>query len=362
MYRIGKTLLTGLFLLLSSIVMAQNTCSQTLIKAQIAYYEGRADEVPSILADCLKEGFTDEEKSQAYRLLTLTHLYLNESQNAENTMLSFLRLNHYYKINEAVDPTEFINLYNQFRTRPFYLISPKIGTNVSFIQVLKNFSPDNTKEVNYSYHTVLGYRVGAAVGFPIHSKITINTEIYLSGKNYAYKNNLFGYEALSFNEKQTHIELPVLASYSPKNDKWLRPFVQGGFSADVLLNAMANVSRIDQTNDIELKKQVTGPSINLNTQRRRLNYNAILGGGVTYTRGKNIMIVDVRYSFGLLNAVKPKNRYTNTELVYKYGYMDNDIRLNAFSVSVGYVIPVFRPKKNVKQKLEVNTTVAQPAN
>jgi hypothetical protein len=362
MYSIGRSLLAVLLLLISHVIVAQNTCSQTLVKAQIAYYEGRADEVPSILSACLKEGFTDEEKSQAYRLLTLTHLYLNESQNAENTMLEFLRLNHYYKINEAVDPTEFINLYHQFRTRPFYLITPKMGTNVSFIQVLKSFSPDNTTEVNYAYQTVFGYQAGVAVGFPIHSKITLNTEIYLSGKNYAYKNNLFGYESLSFNEQQTHIELPVLASYSLTNNTWLHPFVEAGFSMDALLNATANVTRIDQTSDVELKKEVTGPSIHVNAQRRRLNYNAIAGGGVTYTRGKNIMMIGFRYSLGLLNAVKPKNRYTNTELIYKYGYMDNDLRMNAFSVSVGYVIPVFKPKKVVKQKLEVNATVAKPSN
>jgi hypothetical protein len=173
---------------------------------------------------------------------------------------------------------------------------------------------------------------------------------------------LFGYESLSFNEQQTHIQLPVLASYSIKNDKWFRPFVQAGFSMDALLNATANVTRIDQTNDVELKKEVTGPSISLNAQRRRLNYNALIGGGITYTRGKNIMIVDFRYSFGLLNAVKPRNRYTNTELIFKYGYMDNDIRINAVSISVGYVIPVFSPKKIVKQKREVNADVAKPAN
>src|SRR5687768_8357487 len=104
-------ILVLIIFLLPFFASGQNTCSQTLLKAQIAYYEGRAEEVSTILEACLKDGFTEEEKSQAYRLLTLTHLYLNETQQAENSMLSFLRLNHYYKINEAVDPTEFINLY-----------------------------------------------------------------------------------------------------------------------------------------------------------------------------------------------------------------------------------------------------------
>src|SRR5688572_15785653 len=76
------------FLLLFSLsVKAQNTCSQTLIKAQFTYYEGRAEEVPLMLETCLTSGFTPEEKLQAYRLLTLTYLYLNEPANAEKVML-----------------------------------------------------------------------------------------------------------------------------------------------------------------------------------------------------------------------------------------------------------------------------------
>lgn len=349
MYNLGKSVAIVLILCMPLVTVAQNTCSQTLIKAQITYYEGRADEVPSILAACLKEGFTDEEKSQAYRLLTLTYLYLNETQNAENAMLAFLKLNHYYKINEAVDPTEFINLYNQFRTRPVYLITPKLGTNVSFVQVMKNFSLDNSTKVHYNYQPELSYQIGISLAIPLIPRISVIPEIYLSGKNYSYKNNLFGYESLSFNEQQTRVQVPILLMYTLENDKWFHPFLEGGVSVNGLLNSTASMNRIDHTGNEEIKKQVTGPNINMNPQRKRLNYTAVIGTGFTYKKDRNIFIASVRYNVGLLNEVKPRMRYSNQELIYKYGYLDNDFKLNYFSLSVGYVMPVFRPKKINKQ-------------
>lgn len=342
---VSKLLTALLLILLPFVTMAQNTCSQTLIKAQITYYEGRADEVPAILAACLKEGFTDEEKSQAYRLLTLTYLYLNEGQNAETTMLAFLKLNHYYEINEAVDPTEFINLYKQFRTKPVYLITPKIGTNASFVHVLKNFSLDNSTTLYYNYKALLSYQVGVSVTIPIRSGFFAIPEIYLSGKNYSYKNNLFGYESLSFNEQQTHIGIPVLLMYMVEKGKRLKPFFEGGFTTDVLVSSIASVIRIDHTGNEEIKKEVAGPNINMSAHRRKLNYSATIGTGFTYKKGKNIFSVSLRYNAGLFNVVKSRMRYSNQELIYKYGYLDNDFKMNTLSLTMGYVMPVFRPKK-----------------
>jgi hypothetical protein len=339
-----STLLSALFLLAGFFVQGQNTCSQTLLKAQIAYYEGRADEVLSILEACLRDGFTEEERSQAYRLLTLTHLYLNESQNAENTMLSFIRLNHYYKINEAVDPAEFINLYKQFRTWPIYMITPKFGTNLMLAKVIKNFSPDNTTQANYRYQTVFGYQTGISIEIPLNARFSVNPEIYLSGKKYIYNNKLFGYEYLSFNEEQNRIELPLLLMYNIGN-KRLRPFFQGGFSTDILFHASSQVLREDHSVDDEIRKQVTGPVVNIRSQRKLFSYSAIMGCGIKYRRGKNIFIVDARYNIGLVNMAKPSMRYTQSELLYKYGYIDNDFRLNSYMFSIGYVMPIYHTKK-----------------
>lgn len=342
--RIAIFMLVAVLMLAShTFAFAQEACSQILIKAQIAYYEGRANEVSQIMETCLKDGFTRDEKLQAYRLLTISYLYLNEPIEAENALLALLRLNPEYKINESVDPAEFINLYKQFRTHPVYLAGFKLGGNVSFIQLLKNFSLDNTAEAQIFYAPQLSYQGGASLELPLNKRFSFSPEIYVAGKKYMHKTNLFGFENLTFNEAQHRIELPLMLTYNI-NKKRFNPFFNAGFSFDALFSSYSKVRREDNDSSGEVKKEVTGPNITLNAQRRLINYSAIAGAGFKFKSGRNLITAEVRYKLGMMNMVKKNERYSNTELIYRYGYLDNDIVLNSIVFSLGYIIPVYQPK------------------
>ncbi|HEY8402508.1 MAG TPA: hypothetical protein VIK89_14670, partial [Cytophagaceae bacterium] len=117
-----------LIAVLPGLVKAQSTennCTQTLKKAQNTYDQGRIFEIADMLQPCIENGFTKEEKTSAYYLLTLTYLYFNEREKAEKAMLEFLKLNPEYEIKN--DPAEFVNLYNSFRTTPAFLIGGRAG-------------------------------------------------------------------------------------------------------------------------------------------------------------------------------------------------------------------------------------------
>ena len=111
-------------ILISSIAFyhatGQSTCTQTLRTARSTYDQGRLQELPSLLDGCLKNGFTQQEKVEAYKLLSLAYIYLEESAKADEAMLNLLRTDHYFEINTSTDPAEFIALYRTFRTRPIY--------------------------------------------------------------------------------------------------------------------------------------------------------------------------------------------------------------------------------------------------
>ena len=78
-------------LLLMAVVMSagmhmargQSTCAQTLRLAQSIYEQGRLHELPQLLEHCLSDGgFNEEEQVSAYKLLTLTYIYLEEPVQA----------------------------------------------------------------------------------------------------------------------------------------------------------------------------------------------------------------------------------------------------------------------------------------
>src|SRR5438105_6022452 len=114
-----RILLTAFIAIGFSAGFAQTTsCSQTLRLARSTYDQGRLHEVATLMEKCLKGGFTQQEKVEAYKLLCLTYLYLEEPEKADDAMLNLLRTDPYFEVNKQVDPAEFIALYRTFRTQP----------------------------------------------------------------------------------------------------------------------------------------------------------------------------------------------------------------------------------------------------
>ena len=60
-----------------TISIAQDQCAVALSEAEDKYDQGRLYEIPEILESCLEYGFSKEEKIRAYRLLTLSYLFLD---------------------------------------------------------------------------------------------------------------------------------------------------------------------------------------------------------------------------------------------------------------------------------------------
>src|SRR6185503_8750501 len=96
--------------------------------------QGRLHELPEIVAECLRKspkegGFTKEEKKETYRLLTLAYIYLEEPEKADQMMLELLKTDHFFEINPALDPAEFIALYKKHRTTPLFRVGAKFLVN-----------------------------------------------------------------------------------------------------------------------------------------------------------------------------------------------------------------------------------------
>ena len=107
-------------------------CAQSLRLASSSYDQGRLHEIPELLKKCLDNGFTSIEKVNAYKLLALSYLYLEEPEKADEAMLELLNTDHFFEPNQAVDPAEFIGLYNTFRTKPLFSIGVKLSAGVTY--------------------------------------------------------------------------------------------------------------------------------------------------------------------------------------------------------------------------------------
>jgi hypothetical protein len=160
--------------------VAQN-CSQTLRLARSTYDQGRLHELPGLMKSCLAntglDGFTKQERVEAYKLLTMAFIYLEEPEKADSSMLKLLHTDPYFELNKEVDPAEFIGLYNTFRTDPVYRIGIKAGA----ITAQPNVSSSNfANDGGSKYSNKIGILVGAFAEIPVLKKFILNPELYMA--------------------------------------------------------------------------------------------------------------------------------------------------------------------------------------
>lgn len=342
-------LLILLFACPFEIVVAQN-CSQILRQARTVYDEGRVQELPSLLESCINNGFTDEERTEAYRLLVLSYLYLDEPLKADDAMLALLRDNPQFQINYEADPAELISLYQTFRTNPIFSYGFKGGGNITMVEVLNTYGIHQLANTDGKYEIKPGYQVGLSIEKILKPKLTASLEIYLSGNYNTYVNKFNGVDSVNrFLESQTiklnqtFLYVPVTVQFSPFYDPEkksnINPYVFGGLGITYLLNS----SFSGETNTSS--ESYEGPTVDLINQRNKMNYNAVIGLGTKVKAGKNTFVGEIRFNYGLLNQVKGSERYKNQALIYDYGYLDNDVKLHSISMTLGYMFPFYKPKK-----------------
>lgn len=316
------------------------SCAQTLRLAQSIYEQGRLHEVTAILQNCINTGFNQQEKVAAYKLLTLTYLFLEEPEKANESMLNLLRTDHYFEINESTDPAEFIALYKTFRTTPIYRIGGKVGANVSQPNVIESIKA-NEGESEYKYK--FGIQVHVAAEIPLRKNLTLNPEIGFVQRNFQYNNEVTFTDTTFLTEgieNQSWISVPVSLQYEFKKIKF-KPYISAGIETNFLLNDNLTLTRSRKGYALVEEK-----TFSMKDQRQNITLQALISAGMRIPLGGGFVITEIRFSYGLTEANTTETAFSgNSNLPFTYGYADSVFKVNSLSVTVGYVYNIFNPKK-----------------
>jgi hypothetical protein len=338
--------IAALVLVLTGTTYAQITnCAQTLRLARSTYDQGRLHELPTLMDECFKKsidngGFTQQQRVEAYQLLTLAYIYLEEPEKADETMLLLLRTDPYFKPNKDVDPAEFIALYQTFRTQPVYRLGVKLNLNSTQPNVLE-FNP--IANGNGKYKHQIGYSGGVVGELPITEALTLNAELHYTLKAFSYEFQSINqgattpYATTTGREKQTMLSLPILAQYRITESRF-NPFLTGGFSTDYLLGS--TISAEEKRN----KAQGVEPQ-NFNVTRQKINVSLLAGAGIKVFVSGGFIIAEIKYAYGLTRVNSSSTLLVNQPLLFNYSYVDGVFKLNSLSFSIGYVQNFFHPRK-----------------
>lgn len=332
-----------------------STCAQTLRLARSTYEQGRFHEIPALLENCLASGdskFTKQERVEALRILTLAYLYQEEPVLADETMIRLLSTDHFFEINENVDPAEFTALYRTFRTKPLFSIGLKFGANSTYSSAINNYYVGGASVGKGEYSPVFNIQYGVVFekelfGGRGDSKWTAAPEILFMNQSASYAN-----ESLSINDEtglpysnienkfsQSRLDLNGMIQYKIK-DIGINPYIAIGPGISFLMKSSAEIlTSFPQEGSV-----VTGPGVDVTDTYNPFDYTLNIGGGLKVKFGDIYVTVDARYKYGLTNLVKESAR-SNPEATYDYGFGNNDFRQSSVMVNIGFIWPYFNPKK-----------------
>ncbi len=328
---------------------SQSECSKKLKAAEKIYDQGNLGQVKELLDACLEKGFTKQEKTKAYKLLCMDYLYDDDTENAEEAMLSLLHEDPEYYVDRDIEKIEFLKLYEKFRTSPSYSMFVGFGVNQTLVSPAEPFGVQNLETTSSSYDRS-GVGLLFQLGFNKYIKpnFIIGTEVNYKTSSYINVLDL-GFTKVTFKENFSTLDIPLFIKYEFGKGKW-RPFIKAGGGVNLLLGSEAEVAREYGEGSVRPQADETGPEISLKEQRNFLNYYVFGSLGVKYKLPMSFLYLDVRFNSGLTNSVNGDNRYTNKDLAYRYYYIDDDFFINNAIISFGYEKLFYNPKKKRTKK------------
>ncbi|HEX2394136.1 MAG TPA: outer membrane beta-barrel protein [Bacteroidales bacterium] len=328
--------------LLSVSLFSQEDCGSKIQEAQRYYDQGMIDEIPSMLAPCMADGFTRTQKIEAYKLIIMSYLFAENQFEAERTMLEFLTKYPEYEIMPN-DPVEFVYLFESYRTASVFSFGLSGGLNFTDPRIIEPFSTFDLNEATLKNIIKPGFQVGLGIERYISRNFMLNLETYFALNQYMFSDEIrdAGTNRISyvtFREKLYKIEVPISLTYEFTINK-THFIVRAGGSAAKITGVSGEPSR-KFSEDIQA---LTGASLNMIDYRKQMLYSGLIGAGVRYKVPRGIVSLDLRAKMGLNSIVKTDQR--DETLLNRFYYLDDNFSLNDLSLSVGYYFSFYNPRK-----------------
>ena len=345
--RFYKSILGGLIILgvMHTSILAQDlSCEQQLSAATAEFDAGRFYGVPAMLKPCIDNGFSRDQRKRAFLLLTQAYLLLDDPIGADNSYLEVLRADPEFLADTARDQIDVVYLSKRFTAAPIFSLSGKVGGNFAPVRVISTINSSGESGVKNDYDVRIGFQLGGGVDWHISEQLAVTAELNYAFTSYKKEQIKFNNDVEEFTDKQNWLSVPVGVKYTLFKREQVRPFVFAGYAFNILFNDRGQI-QVSKRDVGEGSLDESSPELSFNNFRNKANASFFVGAGAKYKVGVNFLFAEMRYNFGLTNIVKPTSTYGTTGPAVEYGHVDDYFRLDNFSISVGYVYPLYKARK-----------------
>jgi hypothetical protein len=337
---LGVAALCSLPLLMFS--QEASTCAGNLKNAQSLFDKGQVEMVPGILRECMRSGFKREEQIAAYKLLIQSYLFEDKLEQADSTMLDFLKSYPEYQVSPT-DHSSFVFLFNSFKVKPVIKLSIHLGTNMPFLTFVNPVTLSSEPIPSKNSSDKLNFFGSLEAKIAITPKLDANIELGFSQIKFTNKEDFLTIGTVNYTETQQRIEIPVTVTYDFLKFGKFTTYARAGLGAAFDLNSSAKVSEIPF--DLSNSETHSGADIARNDSRIFLDMFAQAGVGIRYKTPSGFISLEARMNAGFFDQVIRSNTDLTEYLKGYYYYIDDDFHINTLNLSLGYTQIFYKPSK-----------------
>lgn len=319
------------------LLLAQGTCTDVLRDAQQRFDDGLLGDVPGLIADCMKDGFTKEEKANAYKLLIQTYLFSEEFDKADEVMMDFLNEFPSYSL-APNDPTEFVNLYRTYRTEPIFKLEASLGLNFNIPTFLQKYSVANP--ASSEYYANPGINVEVDYVNTINENFDYGAGLSFAYLRLGYSDSTFDYTEVATTFTSMFVGVPLSLRYN-YSMRFIDLYARVGLEPVYLINYKADITRTDEI----IGREVLSHTEFLEDYHNRFDLCPFLGVGAKLDIGRDQLMLSLSYKFGILNQLAEDQRLKNLNLSQEYFTTEDNSLNNTVLFSFSYIRPIYNPKK-----------------
>lgn len=318
----------------------EGTCAEKLKSAETFFTKGQVEQIPGLLAECLRSGFKKEEALSAYKLLIQTLLLDDKQVQADSSMLAFLKSNPEYQISPT-DHSSFVYLYNSFNVKPVLLLGIRAGTNLPFLTFVEQHLTSGEPGKS-SFKTDL-----ANLFISVEAKVRLAKKLEIGvGAGFSqisFTNNVdYKFATIEYIETQQRIEVPICLTYELTTFGKFTPYARAGLGAALNLSTSANASlyMTDKNNSYNIPTR----TLDVKDSRTPVDLFGQAGVGMKLKIPHGYLFAEARANLGILqqNVAGGKN-VDLLENLYKWS--SPRFRLNTLNMNLGYTYIFYKPSK-----------------
>ena len=336
--------------------------------AQELYNQGRYDEAEKLFKQ--KHIYYNETNEQNWKILVAqTFIEEKKLSDANKVILQLVKSNPNYLPIEGIYQEDFYTLVKNISVHPTITLGAKAALSFPSYKVIKVQSVYDSTNYDSPYKKLNGYCYSVYLQGNIAQNFAFVLDYSYAKSGYKRKINRDGVdnfelkysEVIYSNEIGLSVKKYLLkddskllvGARSPILHKGSGPYFSiGGYYSKMRqaqANAEINYLYTNRYNQYIEPKNLTRNNIDVKDMRntKRFGLSAALGSSLTIDRF--VISLEAKYLYDLTSLTNPEKRYSNTELLYNYYYIDNDVSMNRIdaSLSLAYIF-----KYKVKSKIK----------